>query len=66
MRAPARILPAMIAVAASVGAGSPATASVHAYMIRTVPPASSIHNHPPRMAALAYGQAVEPRLAISR
>jgi copper transport protein len=42
----------------------PAAASAHAYLVRTVPPASVILNRPPPSVALTYDEAVEPRFAI--
>ncbi len=51
-------------VALAAGLLSAAPASAHAYLIRTVPSTSSILNTPPRMVALTYDEAVEPRFAI--
>jgi|GEM_PF-656043 len=42
----------------------PAGASAHAYLVRTVPPASVVLNAPPATVQLTYDEAVEPRFAI--
>jgi copper transport protein len=42
----------------------PASASAHAYLIKTSPPASKVLNGPPKTVALTYDEAVEPRFAI--
>lgn len=42
----------------------PASASAHAYLIKTSPPASRVLNGPPKTVALTYDEAVEPRFAI--
>ena len=41
-----------------------ASASAHAYLIRTVPAASGVLNVPPPNVQLTYDEAVEPRFAI--
>jgi copper transport protein len=55
-----RLLP----VAALVALALPASASAHAYLIRTDPPASEVLNSPPATVALTYDEAVEPKFAI--
>ena len=42
----------------------PASASAHAYLVRTVPSASGVVNAPPAQVLLTYDEAVEPRFAI--
>jgi copper transport protein len=42
----------------------PASASAHAYLVRTVPSASGVVNTPPSQVSLTYDEAVEPRFAI--
>ena len=42
----------------------PATASAHAYLVRTAPAASGVLNAPPATVALTFDEAVEPRFAI--
>ncbi len=42
----------------------PASASAHAYLIKTVPAASVILDSPPATVQLTYDEAVEPRFAI--
>ena len=42
----------------------PASASAHAYLIKTVPTASGVLDTPPRTVQLTYDEAVEPRFAI--
>src|SRR5262249_23126063 len=42
----------------------PASASAHAYLVRTVPSASGVVNTPPPQVSLTYDEAVEPRFAI--
>ena len=59
LRTPLIALAALAAVLA-LAAG----ASAHAYLIRTVPPASQILNTPPAQVALSFDEAVEPRFAI--
>ena len=54
----------VLAVAALVGLAAPATASAHAYLVKTVPSPSAILDVPPRSVALTYDEAVEPRFAI--
>ena len=52
----------LIAVLAALGA--PATASAHAYLVRTSPAASVTLNSPPAQLALTYDEPVEPRFAL--
>jgi copper transport protein len=56
------ILLALVVVAA--GLVAPATASAHAYLIRTVPAASGVLEAPPPSVQLTYDEAVEPKFAI--
>jgi copper transport protein len=49
---------------AFVALAAPAAASAHAYLTKTVPLASTILDHPPRIVALTFDEAVEPRFAI--
>ena len=42
----------------------PASASAHAYLVRTAPSASGVVNTPPAQVLLTYDEAVEPRFAI--
>jgi copper transport protein len=42
----------------------PASASAHAYLVRTVPSASGVVNTPPSQVSLTFDEAVEPRFAI--
>jgi copper transport protein len=42
----------------------PASASAHAYLVRTLPSASGVVNTPPVQVALTYSESVEPRFAI--
>jgi copper transport protein len=42
----------------------PASASAHAYLVKTVPAASGVLNAPPASVQLTYDEAVEPRFAI--
>jgi copper transport protein len=42
----------------------PASASAHAYLVRTVPAASGVVNTPPAQVSLTFDEAVEPRFAI--
>ena len=42
----------------------PASAAAHAYLVKTVPSASSEVDTPPPQVALTYDEAVEPRFAI--
>src|SRR5262245_1783245 len=42
----------------------PASASAHAYLVRTVPSASGVVNTPPAQVSLTFDEAVEPRFAI--
>ena len=51
-------------VVALAALGLPATASAHAYLVKTVPAASVEVNTPPPDVELTYDEAVEPRLAI--
>jgi copper transport protein len=55
------------AVAVTAGAlalAVPATASAHAYLVRTVPAASVTLNTSPPVVALTFDEAVEPRFAV--
>jgi copper transport protein len=52
----------LVVVAAALGA--PASASAHAYLVKTSPTAGAILDVPPRVVALTYDEAVEPRFAI--
>ncbi|MGH2886797.1 MAG: copper resistance CopC family protein, partial [Solirubrobacteraceae bacterium] len=55
----------VVAIAAvGVWLGVPATASAHAYLVKTVPAASVVLEAPPPNVQLTYDEAVEPRLAI--
>jgi copper transport protein len=58
----ARIVAVFAAIAAALAL--PASASAHAYLIKTVPAASVVLNAPPPNVQLTYDEAVEPRLAI--
>ena len=62
MRARGRSVLALAAVAA--GFVLPASASAHAYLIKTVPAASGVLDAPPLTVNLTYDEAVEPRFAI--
>jgi copper transport protein len=53
---------ALAALAAVVAL--PASASAHAYLVKTVPAASVIVNTPPQAVALTFDEAVEPRFAL--
>ncbi len=53
------VLAALLAVLAL-----PASASAHAYLVRTVPAASVVLSAPPPTIQLTYDEAVEPRFAI--
>jgi copper transport protein len=53
-----------VLVAFAVALAAPASASAHAYLIRTDPPASEVLSSPPPTVALTYDEAVEPRFAI--
>ncbi len=55
---------AALAVAALVVLAAPATASAHAYLVKTSPTPGAILDVPPRTVALTYDEAVEPRFAI--
>ena len=57
---------AAVMAAAIVAAAAllPATASAHAYLVRTSPTASGVLNAAPASVALTYDEAVEPRFAI--
>ena len=57
-------LGALAVLAAAVGCALPASASAHAYLVRTVPAASGVLNAPPRTVALTFDEAVEPKFAI--
>jgi copper transport protein len=57
-----RGVPVLAAVV--VALALPVAASAHAYLIKTVPDASSTVNVPPREVALTFDEAVEPRFAI--
>jgi copper transport protein len=50
--------------AAVVALAIPASASAHAYLVRTTPSASGVVNTPPGQVLLTYDEAVEPRFAI--
>ena len=51
-------------VAVVVALAIPASASAHAYLVRTSPSASGVVNIPPAQVSLTYDEAVEPRFAI--
>ena len=51
-------------VAVAIWLTLPASASAHAYLIKTVPAASGVLDTPPRTVQLTYDEAVEPRFAI--
>ena len=53
-----------IVAAAAVALGAPAAAWAHAALLRTSPSASAVLDHPPKVVALTYSEAVEPRFAI--
>ncbi|HST25647.1 MAG TPA: copper resistance protein CopC [Gaiellaceae bacterium] len=53
-----------LAAGAAVALAVPAAASAHAYLIKTVPAASTVLNTPPTQLALTYDEAVEPRFMI--
>ena len=56
-----------VCAVAAVAVGAlllPVAASAHAYLVRTVPAASVTLNSAPRMVALTFDEAVEPRFAI--
>ena len=55
---------AVALAAAGVALATPAVASAHAYLIKTVPAASGVLDTPPTTVALTYDEAVEPRFAI--
>jgi copper transport protein len=55
---------ALVAAAVAAGLLLPATASAHAYLVKTVPAASVVLNAPPPNIQLTYDEAVEPRFAI--
>jgi copper transport protein len=55
---------AVVALVAVAGLALPATASAHAYLVKTVPSPSAILDVPPRRVALTYDEPVEPRFAI--
>lgn len=55
---------ALVAAVAAAGLVLPATASAHAYLVKTVPAASVVLNAPPPNVQLTYDEAVEPRFAI--
>jgi copper transport protein len=57
-----RIAVALAALA--MGLVLPASASAHAYLVKTVPAASVIVNTPPPAVALTFDEAVEPRFAL--
>ena len=62
MRARGRIVLALAAVAA--GLVLPASASAHAYLVKTAPAASGVLDVPPPTVQLTYDEAIEPRFAI--
>jgi copper transport protein len=55
-----RVRGVLLAVAAVVALAVPAAASAHAYLIKTVPSASTILDAPPPDVALTFDEAVEP------
>jgi copper transport protein len=59
-----RTAPALVAAVVAAGLVLPATASAHAYLVKTVPAASVVLNAPPPNIQLTYDEAVEPRFAI--
>jgi copper transport protein len=56
----------VVAILLSLGTAfaAPAGASAHAYLVRTSPQASGVLGVAPKLVALTYDEAVEPRLAI--
>jgi copper transport protein len=54
----------VLAAAALFALIAPATASAHAYLVKTVPTPGAILDTPPHTIALTYDEAVEPRFAI--
>ena len=54
----------MALAAVAAGFVLPASASAHAYLIKTVPSASGVLDVPPPTVQLTYDEAVEPRFAI--
>ena len=52
------------AAAIAAAALLPASASAHAYLVKTVPAASVTLNAPPAAVALTFDEAVEPRFAL--
>jgi copper transport protein len=62
MKARGRIVLALAAIAA--GFVLPASASAHAYLVKTVPAASGVLEVAPPNIQLTYDEAVEPRFAI--
>jgi copper transport protein len=62
VRARGRIVLALAAIVA--GFVVPASASAHAYLVKTVPAASGVLDVPPPNVQLTFDEAVEPRFAI--
>jgi copper transport protein len=54
----------LLYVGAVVALAVPASASAHAYLVRTVPSASGTVDTPPAQVSLTYSEPVEPRFAI--
>ena len=54
----------LLNVGAVVALAVPASASAHAYLVRTVPSASGTVDTPPAQVSLTYSEPVEPRFAI--
>jgi copper transport protein len=63
-RALVRLALSVTALAVMAGSFLPAAASAHAYLMRTSPAASRVLNAPPKVVALTFDEAVEPRFAI--
>lgn len=55
---------AVTAAAAAAACLLPASASAHAYLVKTTPAASVTVNRPPAAVALTFDEAVEPRFAL--
>ena len=64
MKCRGRIVLTLAAVLVVVGIVLPASASAHAYLIKTVPAAAGVLDAPPPSVQLTYDEAVEPRFAI--
>ncbi|MGN6800097.1 MAG: copper resistance CopC family protein, partial [Gaiellaceae bacterium] len=55
---------AVVAAAVAAACLLPASASAHAYLVKTTPAASVTVNTPPAAVALTFDEAVEPRFAL--